>query len=762
MSAKMKILLLSGLIAIIAIGIGVFLLLSRQEASDTDTIDSGAQATLVIVEQSITVMREGQQLPISGDEVIVYAGDTIKTDPHGAGYIVFADNSVMALDHSTEIALQAHELSDTTATISIKQIVGKTRSNVKKVTGKQTEYSVETSNTLASVRGTKFGCETKNGTTTCYSEDGNVELTLKNIVNPNIDNILTITGGQEFENSNGTITMIQSTEALLALITEYVPEDSSWTDFVQCIDVGVNEYGISCEDITGQLPQTGDETSIVTSTSTEQTSSIPTGQGTTTTTTTAKITTTTTSQTTTINTTSTTSIIPEPEITWTATAGSNETDEGLDVATDMYGNVYITGYFRGDGTDLDGTSGTDLHFSNGGDDVFLTKYFSDGRYAWTRTWGGSGEDRGWGITVSDAGEIYVVGYFKSAAVEFNTSGSGQSDIRTGHGVSDVFLTKYFEDGNYGWTRISGDTEDPTYGKKVTLDSDGNPVIVGNFMGVSQDFDDTSDIDLHSSSGYWDVFITRYNANGTYGKTITNGTSTDYEYGGDIAGDMDGNIFAAGSFFTSNSGIYVLKYNANLSLQWSQIINNTGNDGANGIAVDNFGDVYITGHFENTVDFNPSAGTDSKISNGGTDIFITKMLSDSTYDWTRVIGGQNDDVGNGIDVMEDAIAVTGNFEGTDVNFNDSGGADLQTSYGGQNPFITMYQPNGNYFDTVTFGATGSHFCNRIAVDFYGTVAVTGAFQGTSIEFDGISGGDIHSSQGAYDIFLTRYLEYIPLP
>ena len=127
-----------------------------------------------------------------------------------------------------------------------------------------------------------------------------------------------------------------------------------------------------------------------------------------------------------------------------------------------------------------------------------------------------------------------------------------------------------------------------YGWNVTHDSNDNIFMIGSFQGTV-DFDFTGGIDNHTSNGSYDEFITKVNSDGTYG--------------------------------------------------WTKTIGNIGyNRGIQSVKTDLSNNIYVTGLFGGTIDFDFTGGTDNRTSNGGDDIFLTKINSDGTYGYTKIIGG----------------------------------------------------------------------------------------------------------------------------
>jgi len=84
---------------------------------------------------------------------------------------------------------------------------------------------------------------------------------------------------------------------------------------------------------------------------------------------------------------------------WNRTWGGNLRDEGYDLITDSSDNVYIVGYSQSFGVEHS--------------DVALLKYNYSGFLQWNITWGGSGSDVGFGITLGSFEQVYIAGYSTS-------------------------------------------------------------------------------------------------------------------------------------------------------------------------------------------------------------------------------------------------------------------------------------------------------------------------------------------------------------
>jgi hypothetical protein len=459
----------------------------------------------------------------------------------------------------------------------------------------------------------------------------------------------------------------------------------------------------------------------------------------------------------------TTPMSQESSYEWTNTVGGTSTDIGEGISVDSSGNVYTTGYFQGT-VDFDPGAGVDNKTSVGSYDIFVTKYDSSGNYQWTKIFGGTGNDEGLGISVDSSGNVYTTGYFRNT-VDFDP-GAGV-DNRTSAGSSDIFVTKYDSSGNYQWTNTVGGTSTDE-GLGISVDSSGNVYTTGYFWGTV-DFDPGAGVDNRTSTGNSDIFVTKYDASGSYQWTNTVG-GTNNDRGEGISVDSSGNVYTTGYFrntvdFDPGAGvdnrtsagfedIFVTKYDASGNYQWTNTVGGTSSDYSQGISVDSSGNVYTTGWFGGTVDFDPGAGVDNKTSAGSWDIFVTKYDASGSYQWTNTVGGTSTDIGYGISVDSSGnVYTTGYFWGT-VDFDPGAGVDNKTSAGGYDIFVTKYGASGNYQWTNTVGGSSFDEGWGITVDSSGNVYTTGYFQGTA-DFDPGAGVDNKTSAGSADIFVTKY-------
>ena len=164
-------------------------------------------------------------------------------------------------------------------------------------------------------------------------------------------------------------------------------------------------------------------------------------------------------------------------------------------------------------------------------------------YGWAKRMGGTGTDGGQSVSRDSSGNMYVTGAFEGA-VNF-AADFGGSDVKTSAGSGDVFVTRIDRNGAYGWTKRLGGTGYDN-GQGVSVDSAGNVYVTGRFTGAVNFAADWSLTDSKTAAGLFDAFVTRINADGSYGWTKRMG-GPNYEPGFGVSVDPSGNVYVTGYF-----------------------------------------------------------------------------------------------------------------------------------------------------------------------------------------------------------------------
>lgn len=397
---------------------------------------------------------------------------------------------------------------------------------------------------------------------------------------------------------------------------------------------------------------------------------------------------------------------------WAKSLGSSEADVSNAIALDSRGNVYVTGYFE-ESMVVDLGTHTDTLIAIGNANVFLSKYDSSGQCIWAKAMGGAGSDAmGVAIAVDTADNVYMAGLFGLSA-DFNADGTGGT--LTAIGYIDMFLAKYDSDGNYQWAQSVGTNIYMGLDYGLAVDKSTNDVyVVGAFAG-SGDFNPGAGTATLTAVGNADIFIAKYAQNG------------DYIWAKNIGG----------------SG---------------------GSSGANDVALDTNGNVYVTGVINGTADFNPGGSGGVITAIGNNDVFLAKYDSDGNYHWARNMGGSNNDYAYGTAVDGNGnVYITGTFafSNNTVDFNLGGPGGLLTPIEGSSTiFLAKYDSAGHYLWVNAMGAMGSDIGFGIAIDRTDNVYITGHYS-YSVDFDPDGRGDTLTTVGDnvlevdYDVFVAKY-------
>lgn len=431
---------------------------------------------------------------------------------------------------------------------------------------------------------------------------------------------------------------------------------------------------------------------------------------------------------------------------------SNGSDHGHDIATDPEGNIYTTGW---------------IEVSPGNTDYFTVKYTGDGDTVWTRQYSSSpnGSDYGYAIAVNQDGNVYV---------------TGQS-VHSG-GIFDLVTIKYDTDGDSLWVRSwIGQTNFSSYGYSIAVDNPGNVYVTGftsdgltsgEFITVKYDadgneqwaktykgpgtsidysncvaVDQTGNVYITGWSGgennLHDITTIKYNPDGdSLWVRRYDGSAHDNDYAYWLAVDPDGNVIVTGQSVEtgSDNDATTIKYSPDGNLIWIKHYNGPANgyDAAQSLAVDDSGNVYITG--------NHTTAT-------GLNCMTMKYSPDGDSLWTKTFNGP----GSGGDVLI-SIALDDSSNAFVTGF---------VSSAGTSDFITIkYSPDGieKWAELYNGPANSYDGTYAVAVDHYGNAFVTGysAGSGTDWDYTTIKYSDIPVSVNEPEYIPAEYALYQNYP
>ncbi|MEQ8623323.1 MAG: SBBP repeat-containing protein [Vicingaceae bacterium] len=453
----------------------------------------------------------------------------------------------------------------------------------------------------------------------------------------------------------------------------------------------------------------------------------------------------------------------DPGFYWARIMGGTDAEIGTSIKTDSKGNIYTTGYYRGS-VDFDPGPSTKILNSNGDDDIFIQKLDIYGNLIWVKQVGGLTRDQGRSLTIDSKDNVIITGSF-TGIVDFDPAIATVNTF-TSKGEEDIFILKLDPSGNLLWAKQMGG---PSYniGQSITTDELDFIYTTGYFDGTV-DFDPGAGLANLSNIGGEDNFIQKLDSNGNF-KWIKHIGGPGSARGNEIIYDSNGHIYSTGFFFTKidfnpNAGIqyltnngfpdaFILKLDTAGDFKFVKQIGDGSYLYGNSIATDFEGNIYTTGIFLETTDFDPGPGALNYTPKGGFDIFVQKLDSNGIFKWAKQIGGSDFEYGNTVSTdINGNVYVAGSFRGT-VDFDPGQLVNNLTSKGFGDIYILRLDIDGDFDWVSQMGASINDAANSIFVDANGFVHTTGSF-GATVDFDPTTSSWVISSAGSIDIFVQK--------
>ncbi len=396
------------------------------------------------------------------------------------------------------------------------------------------------------------------------------------------------------------------------------------------------------------------------------------------------------------------------DVEWVKQLGTTANEWSYNLARDKNNNIYITGFTQGD---LAGSN-------NGKWDVVLAKYSSEGDRLWTKQIATPEDDYSYDTTTDKQGNVYITGYTEGKLGE------------TGGNSQDAWVAKYNKNGEEIWIEQLDGGFASDYANAVATDNRGNVYITGETWG-----------NLGGNNlGEGDIWVAKYNKKGNKLWVQQFGTSAK-DVANEIALDKQGNIYLVGntsgslgnSYLGGNADIFVTKLDRNGEVLWTLQNGTSGDDNAEGIAVDKNGNIYATGY---------TNGDWGGVNQGSEDSWLVKYNKDGQSLWTRKLGSGGSDWSNDVTVdVNNNVYISGL----------SGGFLADGFTGGFDAFLAKYDSGGEAIWQRQIGTSEDDFGRGIVVDTDGNmIYVTGDTTG---DFGGSNGG-------LRDMFLAKLNQNLP--
>ena len=450
---------------------------------------------------------------------------------------------------------------------------------------------------------------------------------------------------------------------------------------------------------------------------------------------------------------------------WGSSYGGANVDELRGIAADSEGNNYITGTFF---LTVDFDPGADVFevSSEGETDFFVLKLDSDGNFVWCKTFGGAGFDASFGLNCDFEDNIVLSGSF-TQTVDFDP-GPGVVELTSVDETEDAFILKLDADGNFLWVKSFGIAA-PEFGNQVTTDISGNIYTTGKYF-ATVDFDPGPAVFNLSADGFDDpdIYILKLDSDGDFVWAATINGDED-ETANAIHVDESGDVYLCGEFegspdfdpgvavfsLTSESLFngFVEKLDADGNFVWAYQIGMDDYASALTLLTDSDGNVYTSGYFFGTADFDPGAETLDYTSSGLQDVFIQKVDDSGNLIWARTFGNSMDQRGIALGIDEsNEIYLTGRFVGTmdadpgagEVNLSSNGGTDI---------FFQKWSSAGVHLWARSIGGADFDEGTEIFIDEENNLALAGHFNDEMDFNPGLMELEL-TSNGSADIFIIK--------
>ena len=461
-----------------------------------------------------------------------------------------------------------------------------------------------------------------------------------------------------------------------------------------------------------------------------------------------------------------------PDYSWSVTFGDaagDPSDEVNDVARDGDGNVYAVGGFY-EAIDLDPSPLSGFLGSMGGEDGFVAKYDSTGQLVWTFALGGVGTENPRRILVSADQHLLILGIY-SSVVDFDPGPGVQS--LTPVGDYDLFFAKYTLAGDLVWVKSIGGSN-AEYASAIVESDQGNLFITGETYGTV-DYDPSPGVyTISNPGGNADIFFAKYNAQGDLiwahelvGNNADGASDmvvNDLEeitivgqFGSSAGGgtcDFDpgpGNVtFTA----TGNTDAFIATYSGQGNFLWATATDGSNAEYWNGVGHDSQGNVYVTGSYRGTPDFDGGPGTASHTSAGQSDLVLAKYDGNGNYLWSRSIGGSSHEAGIRLMVGEAGDLYFGGQYSNVVDFDPGVGVSNLSSGGSVTGFVARFTQNGTFIWANSLGGGNNGVCMGLYIGPRGGIHVGGYFSNT-FDFDPGPGSAVIAPTTNWSLFVGTY-------
>lgn len=401
--------------------------------------------------------------------------------------------------------------------------------------------------------------------------------------------------------------------------------------------------------------------------------------------------------------------------------GGTLNDVAKSVVTTADGGFAVLGYTQSNDGDV--TDKLDNSF-----DFWLLKFSADAQLEWSKTYGGSNDDRGSSLIQTPDGGFALLGY----------SASNDGDLSSNNGLRDFWLIKTDVEGNLSWQKNFG-YSGSDQGICIVKTSD-NHILLAGVLDVTASGGEGNFNRNHSKHAGGDFWVLKVSETGDliwsrfFGGSFTDTPNSIVETSNNefiIVGSSDSNDVD----ISENKGTYdfwIIKVTSDGSLVWEHSFGGSEIDEARGVSESSDGNYLIVGD---------TRSSDQNVSqnNGAADVWLIKLSEDGNLIWEQTIGGTNFDVPRSIkSTMDSGFLIAGSSRSSD--------GDLTSNQGQNDAWIVKVNNNGELTWQHTFGGSEIDFGYDAVELSNGSVVMVGETSS--------SDGDLEENGGFTDLFIIK--------
>ncbi|HNR19972.1 MAG TPA: hypothetical protein PKL45_08315, partial [Bacteroidia bacterium] len=454
---------------------------------------------------------------------------------------------------------------------------------------------------------------------------------------------------------------------------------------------------------------------------------------------------------------------------WAGQIGNSNWNNCSGTAVDENNNFYAVGFFE-DTIDFDPGAGQYNVISTGQNDGYILKLDSNGNFVWLKTISGIENQLCLSINIKGS-QLFLAGDFRGTSV-FDPGQTNYILTAMTPNYSDVFIMELDTSGNFKWVKQLMGTEGLSL-RELNLDYSNNILLTGTFSGTVDFNPDITGSYALTSAGGRDAFVCKLDTGGNFIWAKQIGGTGIYQDGTSLDVDGVGGIYVTGRFngtidldpgvgvynlststtMLADMPIFIVKLDSGGNFIWGMGYGSPQSVGSNKILFDGTVNIYVSGAFSDTIDFDAGAGVFNMTSAGGGDAFLLKLDTAGNFAWAKQWGNLNsehavvsiDNLGN--------LYCTGSFIGTMDADPGSGIHNITGSTIYSNAYIVKLNDQGNFVWATDFNGTWTNALRGLVHDNSGNIYTRGDFNNV-VDCDPGTGTYNLTSNGSYDVFFMR--------